>query len=111
MGRDFNSESGREASRRSAAARKRLTLSEVEEQLGGLDSVEDAQRRLERLGVWLTAGLVSGSQGGSAVRATETWLKAHSEKLDRDRLRQTEQRVKELERELDTVRRRGLNLA
>ena len=98
----MDSERARELGKLSGAARrtKRLTLEQVETALGPLETEHDAKRRLERLGVWCAAGLVSGSQGGAAVRATEQWLKAHSEELDRERLREAEKRVKLLEREL-----------
>ena len=106
----FTTETGSAAGKQSAAVRKRLTLAEVEKGLGELQTVEDAKRRLERLGVWLTAGMVTGSQGGAAVRATEQWLKAHSEELDRNRLREAEKRVRTLEKELADVRGRTLGV-
>jgi hypothetical protein len=110
-GRDFNSALGRESGKRSGQARKRLLLSDVEAELGPLLSVEDAQRRLERLGVWAASGLLSGSQAGAAVRSCEVWLRSHAEQLDRDRLRAAEKRVQALERELAAVRGRGLGIA
>ena len=114
MPRPFDSASARSAGKASGAARRqarRLTLEQVEEALGPLETEADAKRRLERLGVWLTAGMVSGSQGGAAVRATETWLKANHEQFDRDRLRAAEKEVKELKQELASVRGRGLGIA
>ena len=106
----FDSGNASAAGRRSGKVRKRLTLEDVERDLGPLATEQDAKRRLERLTVWCAAGLLAGSQGGSAVRATEVWLRAHSEELDRDRLKAAEKRVRELERELAAVRGRGLGV-
>ncbi len=97
----FTKANASEMGARGGRARARhLTLEQVESALGPLETEQDAKRRLERLGVWCAAGLVSGSQGGSAVRATEQWLRAHSEELDRERLHQAERRIQELEEQL-----------
>ena len=80
-----------------ATARKTLTVERAEAAFGPLDTVEDAQRRLERLSVWATAGLLSGSVGGVAVRAVEVWLRAHETQLtttDLDTLRKELDRLK-----------------
>ena len=114
MPRPFDSATARSAGKASGTARRaarRLTLPQVEEALGPLQTEQHAKHRLERLGVWLAAGLLSGSQGGAAVRATEVWLRAHSDALDRERLRAAEKRVRQLERELAKVRGRGLGIA
>ena len=103
-GRRMDSERARELGKRSGQARRRLTLTDVEGELTPLANEQDAKHRLDRLATWLAAGLISGSQGGAAVRATEVWLKAHSEQLDRERLYEAEKRVKALERELANVR-------
>lgn len=105
----LDTERARVLGKRSGKARKRLTLADVEDALGPLETEQDAKRRLGLLGVWLTAGLVSGSQGGAAVRSVEVWLKAHAEQVDRDRLREAEKKVRELERELRSTR--GLRVA
>jgi hypothetical protein len=67
-----------------AKARARLTLDKVEAAFGPLDTLEDAQRRLERLCVWAAAGLLTGSVAGAAVRSVEVWLKAHESRLTRE---------------------------
>ena len=77
----FDSASAREAGKRSGKARRRLTLERVEAELGLLDTVEDAMRRLDRLGLWISAGMLSGSQGGAAVRSIEVWLRGHETRL------------------------------
>jgi len=48
----FDSASAREAGKRSGQARYKLTLAQVEAELGTLVTLEDAQRRLDRIGVW-----------------------------------------------------------
>lgn len=96
MGRDFDSNSGRAAGKASGRARRGLTLEQVEAAFGQLSTVEDAQRRLERLGVWCAAGLLAGSVGGAAIRSIEVWLRAHESKL-------TEQVVTELRTRLDEL--------
>ena len=114
MPRPFDSESARSAGKASGAARRaarRLTLQQVQDGLGPLATEAHAKHRLERLGVWLAAGLLSGSQGGAAVRATEVWLRANAEQFDRERLRVSEKRVKELEKQLAAQDRRGLGIA
>ncbi len=64
-----------------AKARRKLTLERVEEELGPLETVDDAMRRLDRLGLWISAGMLSGSQGGAAVRSIEVWLRGHETRL------------------------------
>ena len=64
-----------------ARHRARLTLERVEAELGPLETVDDAMRRLDRLGLWISAGMLSGSQGGAAVRSIEVWLRGHETRL------------------------------
>ena len=98
-----------ELGRRGARARwaGRLTLQTVEEALGPLASIADAKRRLERIGVWASAGLLPGAAASAAVRSCEVWLKAVDtelsfEELDhlRDALRQVRAERDELARQL-----------
>ncbi len=67
--------------RRKARKREVLTLERVEAELGPLETVDDAMRRLDRLGLWISAGMLSGSQGGAAVRSIEVWLRGHETRL------------------------------
>jgi hypothetical protein len=53
----------------------------VETELGPLETLEDAMRRLDRLGLWITAGMLSGSAGSAAVRSVEVWLRGHETRL------------------------------
>ncbi len=64
-----------------AKARRKLTLARVEDELGPLRTIDDAMRRLDRLGLWISAGMLSGSQGGAAVRSIEVWLRGHETRL------------------------------
>ena len=80
-----------------AAARRRLTLERVESELGALETVSDAMRRLDRLNLWISAGMLSGSQGSAAVRSIEVWLRGHESRM-------TEQVVEELSGELKRVK-------
>ena len=82
----FDSQTAAEAGRKGgkAKAKARLSLEKVEEAFGPLETIEDAQRRLERLGVWSAAGLLAGSVAGAAVRSVEVWIRAHESQLTRD---------------------------
>ncbi|MCH7876331.1 MAG: hypothetical protein IH965_13675 [Gemmatimonadetes bacterium] len=68
---------------RRAKAQQRLTLRRVEAELGSLETIEDAMRRVDRLGLWIAAGMLSGSSGGAAVRSVEVWLRGHESTLTR----------------------------
>ena len=98
----FTKETAQQAGARGARAKKarRLTLEQVEEAFGQLDTVEDAQRRLERLGVWASAGLLAGSVGGVAVRSVEVWLKAQESLLTETVVNDLRARLDELEGQL-----------
>jgi hypothetical protein len=91
----------RELAKRSAAvrranakAREKLTLEAVEAAFGPLETLEDGQRRLERIGVWACAGMLSGSVASSAARTVEIWVKAHEARL-------TRQAVEELSKKME----------
>ncbi len=96
----FTSENAAEHGRRGGLARRRLSLNDVEAAFGQLDTVEDAQRRLERLGVWASAGLLAGSVGGVAVRSVEVWLKAQESLLTETVVDDLRARLDELEGQL-----------
>ena len=80
-----------------ARQRSRLSVARVEEAFGELQTLDDAQRRLERIGVWAAAGLLAGSVAGAAVRSIEVWLRAHESKL-------TEAVVEELKADVDRIK-------
>lgn len=97
------------AGKRSGAARKRLTLADVDADMPALDTLADVKRRLDVIARWALAGLVPGSVALASVRACEVWTRAHGDELDRDALKAAEQRVAELEGELQQAR--GLRVA
>ena len=91
----------REGARASAAARKArksLTLDRVEQELGPLEAVDDAMRRLDRICLWALGGLLPGVVANAAVRSVEVWLKASESQL-------TEKVVDELQADLERVKR------
>ena len=99
--RDRASEMGRKSGQaRRAKARQKLTLDRVEVELGPLDTVEDAMRRLDRLGLWIAAGMLTGSQGGAAVRSIEVWLRGHESKLTREVIEKLKTEVDRLKADL-----------
>ena len=96
----FDRASAREAGKRSGKARQRLTLTQVEAELGSLVTLEDAQQRLDRIGVWALAGLLAGSVAGAAVRSVEVWVKTHESKLTQEVVQELRQRLEQLESDL-----------
>ena len=99
-------ERARELGKRSGAARRslKLNLSRVEAAFGPLEAIQDAQRRLERLGVWAAAGLLTGSVAGAAVRSVEVWLKAHESRLTERVVEELSGELKRLKAELGTAK-------
>ena len=92
----FTSETGRKAGK--ASARRKLTLDRVEQEFGPLETVDDAKRRLDRIGIWAAAGLIPGTVAGAVVRSVEVWIKAHESEL-------TNRVVDELKGDLARLRR------
>ncbi|MCH7476082.1 MAG: hypothetical protein IIA27_15640 [Gemmatimonadetes bacterium] len=57
----FNKETAKAAGRKSGRVRReRLTADRVVEELGLLESVDDAMRRLDRLNVWIASRVPDG---------------------------------------------------
>ena len=97
MPRPDISQFAKQGAQASARSRKKLTMEMVEEAFGQLVTLEDAMRRLDKLGVWTAAGLMAGSVAGASVRSVEVWIKAHESTLTRkivDELRADLDRVK-----------------
>ena len=67
-----------------AASRRRLTLEKVERELLPLDSLESAMMRLDRVGLWAAAGMLTGSVASAVVRSVEVWIRGHESKLTRE---------------------------
>ncbi len=72
----------------------------MEAELGPLETVEDAMRRLDRLNLWISAALLTGSQGGAAVRSIEVWLRGHESRLTEKVVEELAVEVKRLKSEL-----------
>jgi hypothetical protein len=99
-----STEEARRLGRRGGRPRK-LRLADVEEQLGALDTLEDAGRWLRLIGLWAAANLLSGSVAGACVRAVEVWLKTHESKLARQVVDDLRSRLEELEGQVRQPRR------
>ncbi len=54
-------------------------------------------RRLDRLGLWIAAGMLTGSAGSAAVRSIEVWLRGHESQL-------TERVVEELQSDVTRLK-------
>ncbi len=87
-----------------AKARRRLTLERVESELGPLSSIEDAERWLQKVGVWAAAGMLAGAVASALVRAVDVWLKAHESKLSRELIEKLRVRLDELESQVKRQR-------
>lgn len=84
---------------RSAEARRKLTLPDIEEALGDLETVEDAQRWLRLAFVWSAAEKITGSRSLGMVGAIREWLKCYEAGLTRDRIRSLERELAHLKAE------------
>ncbi len=87
-----------------ASGKARLTLSRVEAELGPLETIQDAMRRLDRLNLWISAGMLSGSQGSAAVRSIEVWLRGHESRLTEKVVEELAGEVHRLKSELTTTK-------
>ena len=83
-----------------AKARTKLSLTQVEAELGALVTLEDAQHRLDKIGLWALAGLLAGSVAGSAVRSVEVWVRTHESRLTQEVVTDLRQRLDELEAQI-----------
>lgn len=99
-----SSEKAREMADRAKSVRTKLTLEDVTAVLGALDTPEDAKRWLRQLTLWTSAGKIAGVPAGACVRAVAEWQKVYDAALDRDRIKQLEATVRDLEAELTKVR-------
>ncbi len=77
-------------------AREKLDLEKVEAAFGRLETLEDAERRLERLCTWAAAGLLPGAVASAATRSVEVWLKSFETKLSKQTLDEVIARVDQM---------------
>ena len=92
----FTPQTGTAAGKKSGI--RRLTLRRVEQELGQLETVDDAMRRPDRICLWALGGLLPCVVANASVRSVEVWLKASESKL-------TEKVVEELQADLERVKR------
>ncbi len=105
----FDKETAREAGKASGRVRReRLTADRVREELGLLESVDDAMRRLDRLNVWIASGFLTGSAGSAASRCLEIWLRGHESKLTQQVVEELKGRLEELEGQIKRQRAVGV---
>ena len=83
-----------------AAARRKLSLERVERELPPLDSLEAAMVRLDRVGLWAAAGMLTGSVASAVVRSVEVWIRGHESKLTREVVEELKSEVNRLKTEL-----------
>ena len=94
MGRKGGYAKGEKARERAA---QKLTLKRVQDDLGTLETIDDAQRWLQLIAGWTAANMISGTAGHVCVRSVEIWLRAHESKL-------TQAVVNDLRKEVDTLK-------
>ena len=75
------------------------------EDLPELDSIEAAKVWLARIAALCVAGLLSGSQGNAASKSVSYWLAANAAEVDLNRMRDLEQTIETLEKQLAGSRR------
>jgi hypothetical protein len=101
-----NAEIAKQASKGGrAAARRRLTLERVEQELHPLDSLESAMLRLDRVGLWAAAGMLSGSVASAVVRSVEVWIRGHESRLTSEVIETLRSEVARLKAQLTGVAR------
>lgn len=93
-------EAGRNGGRRSGERRRRLTLGDVERELGPLASDDDVMRWAATAFRWTAGQLIPGAAGTACASLLREWLKAHDSRLDREQIEQLEQKIAALEAEL-----------
>jgi hypothetical protein len=86
-----------EGGRRSGRRRRRLLLEDVEQVLGGLDTLEDAMRWLRQIALWAAGGMLHGAVASACNRSVEVWVRAHESRLTREVVEQLRGRLDDLE--------------
>lgn len=88
-----------------ATAAKRRPDGLLPEELPPLESHEDAQRWLDRVGRAVATGRIDNRDANSVVRAVEAWIKAEAERLGADAVHELRERLETLEADVGgTVR-------
>jgi hypothetical protein len=98
-------EQARALGQRSGAARRKLTLDDVEAELPALDTPANLRAAYERVARWSAAGLLPGAVAGAVVRAIDGSLRLLEAQIDLGAIGRLEKRVRELEAELAAARK------
>lgn len=82
---------------------RRITLERAVRELGELETVEDAKRRLDRLMSWGAAGLLPGTMVNGLVRAVEVWLRAKEAEANFETVAELQDAVRALTADRDRL--------
>ena len=89
-----------------AKARRKLNLERVEQELPPLTDLESAMLRLDRIGLWAAAGMLTGSVAGAVVRSVEVWIRGHESQLTNEVVDGLKSEMKRLKADLQSSQRR-----
>ncbi len=89
-----------------ARARRKLNLERVEHELPPLTDLESAMLRLDRIGLWAAAGMLTGSVAGAVVRSVEVWIRGHESQLTKQVVDGLKSEMKRLKADLVNSQRR-----
>ncbi len=89
-----------------AKARRKLNLERVEQELPPLTDLESAMLRLDRIGLWAAAGMLTGSVAGAVVRSVEVWIRGHESQLTNEVVDDLKSEMKRLTAHLKSSQRR-----
>ncbi len=91
-----------------ARARRKLNLERVEEELPPLTDLESAMLRLDKVGLWAAAGMLTGSVASAVVRSVEVWIRGHESKLAREVVEDLRAEVMRIKTEIKTYAHRSV---
>ncbi len=92
-----------------AKAHRKLTLERVERELPPLTDLESAMLRLDRIGLWAAAGMLTGSVAGAVVRSVEVWIRGHESQLTNEVVDDLKSEMKRLKANLKSSQRRAVS--
>ena len=105
----LNPERAAEMGRKSGKARKKLTLERVERELPPLTDLDSAMLRLDRIGLWAAAGMLTGSVAGAVVRSVEVWIRGHESQLTNEVVDDLKSEMKRLKADLKSSQRKAVS--
>jgi hypothetical protein len=89
---------------RARVARQQARQRRAADLLPPLDSVANALERLDLIGRMSVGGFIPGTQAHAAVQSVRVWLETQRYAITADRVKESERRIAELERELAMAR-------